>query len=253
MSTNPDQRGVSRVRRGTVRASTLSPLKGRSTHNSDDDDAKASSTTTMARLYQGIVSLQLRKFRGKAKNDHLPLHNKDNVHIQVPIRMMFSTLSIFLILPLTLFGWRQFHPTVRVDRAVGGAQNSSLALKHDRFPTWMDEINLPPLKAIESEIGESTAKNGTAILHNQDNQELDIDNESASDESKTENDSSEQARDSIMDAIETSGEDEANSHFHAAEEDEQIEEGEEDKDEEEVEENEDEGEEEDEEVEETSD
>lgn len=171
MSTKP---GVSRVRRGGgTRAPASSPISGKSTTNSSesnnndgDDDAKASASSSMTRLYQG--ALQLRKsFRSssKAKNEqHLPLHhhnNKDNVHIQVPVRMMLSTFSIFLILPLTLFAWRQFHPIVVrvVEDNHKSAQNSGIQ-HHDKFPTWMDEISMPPLKPVQES---STSSNQTAV------------------------------------------------------------------------------------------
>lgn len=205
MSATPDKRGgVSRVRRGGGRASTLSPLKGRfATNNNNAEDSKSSS---MIRLYQGIVSL--RKFRSKVKNEHLPHHNnKDNVHIQVPLRMMLSTLSIFLIFPLILFGWRQFHPTIRTDLSgVEGAQNFSKALNHDRFPTWMDEIKLPPLKSFESDISdESAANNGTTI-------DVDLGDSSSETKSGAPNDSPQQANDPVNHVLESMGDKEVGSH-----------------------------------------
>ncbi len=147
----------SRVRRGGGgRALTGSPLRGKSFNNNhantSNTEDSSSSSKTMSRLYQGL--LQLRKFRNKAKDEPLPHHTKDNVHIQVPLRMMVSTLSIFLIFPLTLFGWRQFHPTLHVEirnNSTKGLYNNN----HDKFPTWMDEIQLPPL---------NETKNGTTSV-----------------------------------------------------------------------------------------
>lgn len=72
---------------------------------------------------------------------------------------MLSTLSIFLIFPLALFGWRQFHPTVRADRIVESAPKNASSQVLDRFPTWMDEIKLPPLVSEEG-----TTNNETSVL-----------------------------------------------------------------------------------------
>ncbi len=141
-------------RGGVTRTSTGSPLRGKLFSNASQTED--SSSKTISRLYQGL--LQFRKFRNKEKHDSLPHHHtKDNVHIQIPLRMMISTLSIFLLIPLLLFGWRQlFHPPTVASMEI---RNSSKVLhnNHNKFPTWMDEIQLPP------EISDEAKNETTAV------------------------------------------------------------------------------------------
>jgi len=61
--------------------------------------------------------------------------------VQIPKRMLLSTLGIFLVIPLTLFLWKEMHVTNAggaSDQLRGGAGHAQLK-KKNRFVTWMED------------------------------------------------------------------------------------------------------------------
>jgi hypothetical protein len=118
----------------------------------------------VGRLYQGLAQ----KFRKKKNRDHYHHHahgqqTDDSIRVNVPIRMMFSTLAIFLVLPLSLFIWKEMH----LHPATTGVEFKPNLRKEnrdgpDRFPTWMDKV--PALSVDvkkEGQVHETTTSNGT--------------------------------------------------------------------------------------------
>ena len=61
--------------------------------------------------------------------------------VQIPKRMLLSTLGVFLVIPLTLFLWKEMHVTNEggaSDQLRGGAGHAQLKTKN-RFVTWMED------------------------------------------------------------------------------------------------------------------
>lgn len=127
--------------------SSLPPLPGSLRVSSNSATA---ASALVGRFYHGVKQ-QLRgtenenKKRGGFRHN---LHHQqgskgtDSIRVQIPIRMMLSTLSIFLILPLSMFAWKEthLHPPEELQSI---QQNPELRQKNThsggRFPTWMDE------------------------------------------------------------------------------------------------------------------
>jgi hypothetical protein len=87
----------------------------------------------------------------------LPTHTKSNFEIysvrdrrdatakrafkvQIPKRMMYYTMMVFLVLPLALFLWKEMHlDNHHRDPATHDLVKSHLRAHHDVYPTWMEE------------------------------------------------------------------------------------------------------------------
>eukprot|EP00977_Amphora_coffeiformis_P004880 scaffold1048_cov90-Amphora_coffeaeformis.AAC.13 len=68
-------------------------------------------------------------------------------HVEIPKRMMFYTLAVFLLLPLTLFYWKETHlaassSTTRKENAVVESKIAGQQ-QHDVYPNWFADQQLP--------------------------------------------------------------------------------------------------------------
>lgn len=132
---------------------TTKPLLSPSTIK-DNERAVGSSAGTRAlmnRWYLGITQKirdTTRKQRQQSRrNDHRHSHHHhqsldDSIRVQVPMRMMLSTLTIFLVLPLTIFIWKEIHlhPREGAEYFKSGVRQGPERNDPDRFPTWMDKL-----------------------------------------------------------------------------------------------------------------
>jgi hypothetical protein len=104
--------------------------------------------STLGRLYKGVTKQWVVQEDGHSKKRELPHHlhhhnhhrtGMDSIRVQIPFRMMFYTAAVFLVLPLTLFIWKEL--AIANNGVLGEETHQKtvpFVLKHQ--PTWMDDL-----------------------------------------------------------------------------------------------------------------
>lgn len=117
----------------------------------------------------------------------LPTHTKSNFEIysvrdrrdatakrafkvQVPKRMLYYTMTVFLVLPLALFLWKEMH----LDNHAANRDpahdlvKSNMRGHHDVYPTWMEEavgsVWNDPISTANEIVGTNAAANDTSVM-----------------------------------------------------------------------------------------
>ena len=211
MSTTTSDRQKQRFR-GTTAASSSSthaassllnaPASPSSANNNKryfkPQSASSSATTTNATSInsQRVVALlqDVKRFirhRQQARRDSgLPLHykyHKQNAkawHVDIPKRMLLSTVAVFLLLPLTIFYWKETHLSQQQQQAadVESKMSSSSNLpqsQHDVFPNWFSDTTLAESSSSQDE-GDPNINNPQAINIADNNNNDDINNKETS-------------------------------------------------------------------------
>ena len=92
----------------------------------------------------------------------------DAIRVQLPMRMVLTTLSVFLIFPLVLFGWRERQIRITEGEAElfqekQQQQHHHIVDGHERYPTWMDKHVRQGAFDDSNDSGDVAAGNGTAV------------------------------------------------------------------------------------------
>lgn len=74
--------------------------------------------------------------------------------VEVPKRMLFSTLGVFLVLPLLIFVWKELHPARNASSELRGTKQKITHNGKNKYVTWMED-NLPEFNETEVEQEES--------------------------------------------------------------------------------------------------
>jgi hypothetical protein len=97
--------------------------------------------------------------------------------VQMPRKILMYTGTIFLLLPLFLFGWKETH--LNADKAVAKENTSFHHYKHNRYVSWMEEGAIPQPAVntssthavVGNEPVETSSTDGTSAMEKTDSQE----------------------------------------------------------------------------------
>jgi hypothetical protein len=87
---------------------------------------------------------------GYSLRDRQDVSGKRGFRVQVPRRLMVYVGTVFLALPLLIFCWKEAHLTAVADKATAKEGTSFSHYKHDRYVSWMEDVQDLPNKDGES-------------------------------------------------------------------------------------------------------
>jgi hypothetical protein len=126
-----------------------------------------SSTHTHLSNMLHLVKHRSRKYWGSNKSHH-PKQRTNAIHVQIPRRMMIYVGTIFLLLPLVLFFYKEVSRYATIHNNKAGKGSSSLEDKKpyhlDPNPAWMEDSIMEHNKTAQTKTMLRSSHNATKTL-----------------------------------------------------------------------------------------